>query len=77
MSKKLKPKPGESYKDHDGRTLVVSEVKVPDRLGREVIGKLKLKGERKRYNYATTLEGWRETWRDKCQPIPIGRMKIG
>jgi hypothetical protein len=77
VAKKLKPKVGEIYKDHGGRTLTVTEVKVPDPLGREVVGKLKVRSERKRYNFSTTLEQWRETWRDKRAPIPIGEQRIG
>lgn len=77
MAKKLKPKPGEVYTDHGGRKLTVTEVKVRDSLGREVVGKLKIKGERKPYNFSTTLMQWCDTWRDKRAPIPIGELRIG
>lgn len=86
MSRKLKPKIGEIFTDHSGRKFTVSDVKIGDRLGREVVGRitgcLEWNGERwvrtrRKYNFSTTLEMWRETWRDKRAPIPIGRMKIG
>lgn len=77
MSRKLKPKPGEVYKDFTGRRLTVREVHPNDRLGREIRGKLKYKGERKQWDYSCTIEIWREVWRDKVAPIPIHSMKIG
>lgn len=75
MSKKLKPKPGEKYTDSEGRQLEITEVKPGDNLGREVIGKLKVRGDRKRVKFSTTLEMWANTWRDKTPPIPISQMK--
>lgn len=84
MGRKLKPKVGEIYTDCEGRKLIVDEVRLNDRLGREVIGRIwnlvspnTGRRMRTRISYATTLEQWRETWRDKREPIPVGRMKIG
>lgn len=77
MAKKLKPKPGEVYKDFEGRTFKVTTVTPGDGLGREVVGKYRLKGSRKWENFSTTLEMWASTWRDKREPTPIGRLKIG
>lgn len=77
MAKKLKPKPGEVYHDHAGRRLTIEVCEPNDRLGREVRGKLKYRGERKQWAYSCTIEMWREIWRDKVPPIPIHKIKIG
>lgn len=76
MAKKLKPKVGETYKDAGGRRLRVTAVEIPDRLGREVRGRYKVKN-RPMCDYSTTLEIWREVWRDKRQPVDPRTMKIG
>lgn len=76
-SRKRKPRAGETYKDSDGRTLYVEEVVQGDPLGREVVGKIKLRGERKRRSYATTLPIWQAVWRDRNPRADPRLAKIG
>lgn len=74
MPRKLKPKVGESYKNSSGSRLRITEVVIPDRLGREIRGRIKVKKNPMR-DYSCTLEMWREIWRDKNPPIPVSAMK--
>ena len=63
------------YSDHRGRVLVVHTIQPGDSLGREVLGKLKWKGNSQAYS--TTLAIFYAIWVKKNPPMKSSDMKVG
>lgn len=69
------PSPGDIYRDTQKRTLRVVGVFPGDPLGRQVQGIVSHPKQSDRA-YSTTLEMWREIWRDKVEPQDPSGMRI-
>ncbi len=59
------PAPGDVFEDAESRVLKITEVKVGDPLGREIVGKVDHPDGGGWKDYSTTLQVWEHVWRDK------------
>lgn len=69
------PKVGDIYGDAQKRTFLVEGVYRNDPDGREIRGSVSHPKQNTR-DYSTTIEIWREVWRDKIEPQDPSGMRI-
>ena len=63
------------YEDARGRILIITRIQPDDPLGREVLGKLKWKGNSQAY--ATTLKIFYAVWVKKVPPLQSHEQRWG